>query len=113
MHDKSANPIPAALRGAAWMCCAAASWTAMSVLVRALSAEYSAFELLFVRNLVAVAILLPPALRLGAASLRTRRLPLHALRALFSYLAVLCLFFAIARLPLSDVTAIRFTQPLF
>ena len=113
MHYRFIIPIPAALRGAAWMCCAAAAWTAMSILVRELSADYSAFELLFVRNVVAVAILLPPALRLGIGSLRTRRLPLHALRALFSCIAVLCLFYGIARLPLPDVTAISFTQPLF
>jgi drug/metabolite transporter (DMT)-like permease len=103
----------ATLRGAAWMTCAAASWTVMTILVRDLSADYSAFELLFVRNLVAVSILLPPALRVGVASLKTKRLGLHSLRALFSYLAVLCLFFAISRLPLPDVTAVSFTQPLF
>jgi len=85
----------------------------MLILVRELSADYSAFQLLLVRNGVAVAILLPPALMGGMAALRTSRLGLHALRTVFAYLAVLGLFFGIGRLPLPDVTALSFTQPLF
>lgn len=95
------------------MICAGACWVAMTALVRDLSAGYSAFELLFMRNLVAIAILLPPALRQGVSTLKTRRLGLHCLRTVFSYLAVLALFFGIATLPLPDVTALSFTQPLF
>jgi len=85
----------------------------MVTLVRDMSEEFSAFELLFFRNLVAVAILLPPALTSGFGAFRTRRLGLHFLRALLSYLAVLGLFYGIGRLALADVTAISFTQPLF
>ena len=85
----------------------------MSTLVRDLSADYSAFELLLMRNLVAVSLLLPPALRVGLVTLKTHRLGLHFLRTVFSYLGVLGLFFAISQLPLPDVTAVSFTQPLF
>jgi drug/metabolite transporter (DMT)-like permease len=99
--------------GAAWMISGGIGWTAMSLLVRELSADYSAFELLFFRNLVALCILLPLALRSGVASLKTRRLPLHALRAVLSCIAVLGLFYGIGHLPLPDVTALSFTQPVF
>ena len=85
----------------------------MTTLVRDLSADYSAFELLLIRNLVAVSILLPPAMRVGLTTLKTHRIGLHFLRTVFSYLAVLGLFFAIGQLPLPDVTAVSFTQPLF
>ncbi|MBT5047145.1 MAG: DMT family transporter [Rhodospirillaceae bacterium] len=95
------------------MVCGGACWTAMTVLVRELSADYSAFQLLFARNIVAISILLPPALMGGGAVLRTNRLGLHCLRALFAYLGVLGLFFGVSRLPLPDVTALSFTQPLF
>lgn len=105
--------IPVTLRGAAWMICAGLCWVGMTILVRDLSTGYSIFELLFVRNLVAVAILLPLALRLGLSSLKTERLGLHCLRAVFAYLAVLGLFLGVASLPLPDVTALSFTQPLF
>jgi drug/metabolite transporter (DMT)-like permease len=111
--DELAARLPANLRGAAWMICAGACWVAMTTLVRDLSADYTAFELLFMRNLVAVSLLLPPALRFGVATLKTKRLGLHFLRTVFSYLAVLALFFGIAILPLPEVTALSFTQPLF
>ena len=49
----------------------------------------------------------------GMAALRTSWLGLHALRTVFAYIAVLGLFFGVSRLPLPDVTALSFTQPLF
>jgi drug/metabolite transporter (DMT)-like permease len=101
------------LRGAAWMIMAGFCWTIMTILVRQLSADYSSFEILFFRNLVSVCILLPLAMRSGLSSLKTQRLPLHSLRALLSYIGVLLLFYGIANIPLPDVTALSFTQPLF
>lgn len=101
------------LRGAAWMTLAGFCWTIMTILVRQLSADYSSFEILFFRNLVSVCILLPLAMRSGLSSLKTQRLPLHSLRALLSYIGVLLLFYGIANIPLPDVTALSFTQPLF
>ncbi len=85
----------------------------MTVLVRQLSEDYSSFEILFFRNLVSVCILLPLAMRSGLSTLKTQRLPLHSLRALLSYIGVLLLFYGIANIPLPDVTALSFTQPLF
>lgn len=95
------------------MVCAGACWTAMTVLVRELSADYSAFQLLFARNLVAICILLPPALLSGSGVLQTSRFGLHCLRAVFAYFGVLGLFFGVSNLPLPEVTALSFTQPLF
>jgi len=88
-------------------------WTIMTILVRQLSTDYSAFEILFFRNLVSVCILLPLAMRSGLSTLKTQRLPLHSLRALLSYIGVLLLFYGIANIPLPDVTALSLTQPLF
>jgi drug/metabolite transporter (DMT)-like permease len=88
-------------------------WTTMAILVRQLSGDYTAFELLFFRNLVAVLILLPTMMRAGVATFRTNRFPLHCLRAFFSCLAVLGLYYGIGQAPLPDVTALSFAQPLF
>ena len=101
------------LRGAACMIFAGLCWTIMTILVRQLSADYSSFEILFFRNLVAVCILLPLSIRRGFSSLKTQRLPLHCLRAFLSYVGVLLLFYGVANIPLPDVTALSFTQPLF
>ena len=85
----------------------------MTVLVRELSADYSAFQLLFARNLVAVSLLLPPAFHTGIRALKTSRVGLHCLRSVFACLGILGLFYGVSRLPLPDVTALSFTQPLF
>ena len=47
----------ATLHSGAWMIAAGAGWTVMTVMVRELSVDYSAFKLLQVRNVVAVALL--------------------------------------------------------
>ena len=56
------------------------------------------------------------ALGLAAALLRPRitapDLPLHTLRVLLGWAGVTCLFFAVARMPLADATAISFLNPV-
>ena len=106
-------PQSANLRGMTWMICAGMCWTVMTILVRELSADYSAFQLLFARNVVAVAILMPSAFHTGIGALKTSRIGLHCLRAVFACFGVLGLFYGVSHLPLPDVTAISFTQPLF
>jgi len=101
------------LRGAGWMLCAGIGWATMTILVRLLSSDYSPFELLFFRNFVALIILLPVSLKGGISAIKTKRFPLHCLRAALACTAVLCLYYAIAIVPLPSVTALSFTQPLF
>lgn len=95
------------------MLLAVVSWSAMTVLVRALTAEYTSFQILFVRTLVGVAIMTPLFAQRGAGFLRTRRFPLQAGRALFAYFGMLGLFIGIAEIPLADVISLSFTQPIF
>ena len=85
----------------------------MTLLVRQLSADYTAFQLLFARNVVAITILLPSAFHVGIRALKTDRVGLHCLRSFFACLGILGLFYGVSRLPLPDVTALSFTQPLF
>ena len=83
------------------------------VLIRALSADYSSFQILFVRTLVGFALLAPSFRQTGISGLRTHRLGMHMTRAVFAYLGLLGLFVGIASIPLSDVVALSFTQPIF
>jgi drug/metabolite transporter (DMT)-like permease len=101
------------LRGIVFMLLAVASWSAMTVLVRALTADYTSFQILFVRTLVGVAIMTPLFARRGVAFLKTRRFPLQIGRALFAYFGMLGLFIGIAEIPLADVISLSFTQPIF
>lgn len=107
--------LPPPVRGAVWMVLATLAWAALLVLVRSMSGKFSSFELLFIRNLVAVAALTPLIMRseVGLRGMRTTRLPMHILRTVLAYLGMLGLFYAIPRIALADVVALNFTQPLF
>jgi drug/metabolite transporter (DMT)-like permease len=102
-----------AVRGAAFMVLAALFWAALTVLVRMLSADYSTFQILFCRNVVALVVLAPVIARAGWGVMATRRLPLHGLRAVLAYVGMLGFFYGVAHIPIADVVALSFTQPLF
>ena len=100
------------VRGILWMCLAAALYASAAGVVRYLSADYHAFELNFFRNVVALIVLVPLVMRQGLASLATHRPGAHATRMLFSWVGNMALFLALARMPIADVGALIFTQPL-
>lgn len=100
------------MRGVAWMILAAALYSSAAGAVRWLSSDYHAFELNFFRNVVALIVLLPLIARDGVRSLATRRIGAHTTRMLFSWVGNMALFLALARLPIADVGALIFTQPL-
>ncbi len=87
-------------------------YAAASGVVRWLAVDYDALELVFFRNLMAVAVLAPIMWRAGLAGLATRRPGLHATRACFSLIGTTTLFLALAHMPIADVGALIFTQPL-
>jgi drug/metabolite transporter (DMT)-like permease len=95
------------------MALATVAWTVMIALVRQLAGEISTFETMFFRNAVGVAMLSPVVLRGETRRWWSARPGLHCLRALMSFTGMLGFFFAIGHLPLGDVVALSFTQPLF
>ncbi|SOH92914.1 EamA-like transporter family protein [Monaibacterium marinum] len=56
------------------------------------------------------------ALGIAAAILRPRivapNIPLHVLRVLFGWAGITCMFFAVARMPMADATAISYLNPM-
>ena len=105
--------LPPALQGAVYMMLAAVSWTVMLIRVRSLGDAYSTFEVLFVRNLVTVAFITPLLVRGGGGMFRTSRMPQHCTRVAFAYIGILGLFYGLLHIPVADVVALSFTQPLF
>ncbi len=102
-----------ALKGAIWMVLASVFWSAMYLIVRGYLGGFTAFEILFMRNVVTVALMAPLIFHSGLGALATRRLPMHCLRALFAYAAMLGIYYGIAHAVLADVVSLSFTQPLF
>ena len=102
-----------ALRGVLWMGGAVLSFSAMAIAARQLLAHMGAFQVLFVRSVVMLAIVLVVVAQARGAVTATRRLPLHLLRNVIHFGGQYCWVFAIGALPLATVFAIEFTMPVW
>lgn len=105
--------MPANLRGCLLMLVAMLLFAAMHAAVRHVTATVHPFEAAFFRNLFGFIMLAPVFLSRGFEPLRTRRLPLHCLRALFNVAAMLMFFMALSMTPLALIQALSFAAPLY
>lgn len=105
---------PANLQAMGFMALAALGVAVVTLLVR-LAAEggLHPFVVAFFRNLVGLLFLLAVARGAGNASLRTERLPLHALRGALQSVAMLGWFYGLTLTSMATVAALGFTAPLF
>jgi len=99
--------------GIFWMCMATLLSSITGAFVRQLGGALPTMELVFFRNLIALALLAPWFLRLTPADMRTTRLPLYGLRVLFAYSAMVMLFYALGQMQIAKVYALQYTIPLF
>ncbi|MGQ0662762.1 MAG: DMT family transporter [Pseudomonadota bacterium] len=86
--------------------------SAMFVLVKVLGGRYDAFEIAFFRSVIGLAVLVPLLVRFGPIAFRTRRLPMHVMRGVFSVGGLVTGYYTLIELPLADATAISFARPL-
>jgi drug/metabolite transporter (DMT)-like permease len=103
----------AALRGILWMGGALLSFSAMAVAVRELVDTMGAFQILFFRSAVTLAMVLAVLPHFGLGVLRTGLLGIHTLRNLMHFCGQWLWIYAIAALPLATVFAIEFTMPVW
>ncbi|MFO1141943.1 MAG: DMT family transporter [Amaricoccus sp.] len=103
------------LKAAAWMMGAVVSFVAMAVAGRAIELEMNTFELMLYRSAIGFAIVLALLGRSGAgfAQVRTAHLPLHLKRNLFHYTGQNLWFYAVTVIPLSQLVALEFTNPIW
>ncbi len=101
------------IRGALWITLANMFFTVMAGIIRHVSADIHPFEIAFFRALFGLILMAPWFLRLGVASVRSRRVGMHVCRALFMLGAAMAWFTAISLMPIAEVTALTFTTPLF
>jgi drug/metabolite transporter (DMT)-like permease len=71
------------------------------------------FQIAFLRNVFALACMLPWLVRHGSGGLATGRLSMHLWRSAVGLIAMLTWFSAVAYLPLAEAVALNFTVPLF
>lgn len=100
-------------RGMLWMLGAALFFSASVGFVRHLSDTLTAFEIVFLRQVIGVVFMIPWLMRIGVFSMRTKRLPMLTLRAALSYLGMLASYYSYTLISLADAVSLQFTTPLF
>jgi drug/metabolite transporter (DMT)-like permease len=103
------------VKAAAWMMGAVLSFSLMAVAGREIQAEMNTFELMLYRSAIGFVIVAatmairPP----GFAQVRTAHVALHVKRNLFHYSGQNLWFFAVAAIPLGQLVALEFTNPIW
>jgi len=90
----------------------AASFAVMAALVRIASQTLPQTEVVFFRNFMALAFLLPLLLR-QHISIKPQYFGLHVLRTATGLAAMYLYFYAVTQLPLADALLLNYTSPLF
>jgi drug/metabolite transporter (DMT)-like permease len=105
------NPVMAGL----WMMGAVISFVAMAVAGREIQVEMNTFELMLYRSAIgfAIVVLLVARSAGGFRQVRTAHPGLHIKRNLFHYTGQNLWFFAVATIPLSQLVALEFTNPIW
>lgn len=101
------------LHAAGLMVVSTFAFALMAISIRAASKTTSTAEIAFFRNLFGLLCLLPLVLRPGKPFPRTRRLPRYLARTTVGLCSMLCGFWAIAHLPLSQAVSLSYSTPLF
>ncbi len=104
---------PAATRGIALMVLSTMAFSTMHVLIRYIADEVHPVQTAFLRNFFGFIVFLPVIFRSGFGFLKTRRLPLHCLRAVINVVAMFAFFTALTISPVARVTALGFSAPIF
>lgn len=112
IRASAAGGLPAPLLGALAMATGAFCIAVNHSLIR-FAADIGSEQIAALRFLWAIPLLLPWMLRGGGAALRTRRFSLHLVSAALTTGITVILFYALARMPLAEATALNFTVPLF
>jgi len=100
-------------RGLAWIALGGLLFVGFMVLVRQVSLSLHPVQAAFIRYAMGLLLIAPLFLRRGTALFASERVGGHAVRGVLHGFGVLLWFYAIARLPLADVTALGFTAPVY
>ncbi len=102
------------LKAALWMTGAIASFSSMAIAGRELSLYHDTFEIMMYRSVVGVIVVASVLSITGTwHQVSTRRLGLHAIRNTVHFTGQNLWFYAISVIPLAQVFALEFTQPIW
>ncbi len=101
------------LRGIFWMATTGLLFVGVTGMVRHLGTDMSPVQAAFIRYLFGLVLLVPVFFQIGSFSRERSILGLHAARGILHGCGVMLWFFAMARIPIAEVTALGFTSPIF
>jgi drug/metabolite transporter (DMT)-like permease len=108
------TPTPAPIvRGMLWMAATGLLFVVMNTIMKWLSQDLDPWLVGFLRYLLGAAVMLGPALRLGARALWPKAPRLQLLRGCFHAGGMILWFAALPLVTLAELTAIGFSGPLF
>ncbi len=88
-------------------------FVAVTGIVRHLGTDMSPVQAAFIRYAFGLVLLIPVFLRMGRFLREPKTVGLHAVRGFIHGIGVMLWFFAMARIPIAEVTALGFTAPIF
>ena len=88
-------------------------FVAVTISVRYLGSDLPAVEAAFIRYLIGIVLLLPAIWHMRGRLLRNGNMKMYVSRGVVHGVAVMMWFYAMARIPLAEVTAIGFSTPVF
>jgi len=100
-------------RAIAWMVVTGVLFAMVTGIVRHLGSDLPAVEAAFIRYAFGVLFMAPMLVRALRENPVPRRMPLYLLRGAVHGAGVMLWFYAMARIPIAEVTAIGFTAPIF
>jgi drug/metabolite transporter (DMT)-like permease len=99
--------------GVIWMVLTGLNFVAVTAIVKHIGNEVPAAQSAFLRYFLGLVFLIPMIRPILAAHLTKRQLKLFAARGVVHTIAVILWFFAMARIPIADVTAMNYLSPVY
>jgi drug/metabolite transporter (DMT)-like permease len=99
--------------GIFWMFVTGLNFVAVTALVKHIGSDMPAAQGAFLRYILGLVFLIPMIRPILAAHLTRRQVKLFALRGVVHSFAVILWFFAMARIPIAEVTAMNYLSPVY
>lgn len=104
--------LPGPLRSGIWMSISAITYVISIAIGRYLAPTIEVFQIAFLRNAFAILFMMPWLMNVGLGAMRTKQIGKHVIRGFMSSTNVSLLFAAVALIPIADMSAINFLQPV-
>jgi len=104
--------LPGTVKAGIWMSISAVTYVVSIAIGRYMAPDIEVFQIAFLRNAFAVLFMMPWLMKVGIGAMRTNQIRRHILRGFMSSANVTLLFAAVALIPIADMSAINFLQPV-